>query len=109
MSSVLVRGRNLLLALAISLLLALAGLVVHHAWGSQEASSSDSAVYQAQEGRGPEANLPYLYAVYSITWAAFFGYLFLVSRRQRELRREIEALRKALENKEQKEDEPEEG
>ncbi len=53
----------------------------------------------AQDDYDPEGNLPFLFAVYTITWVAFFAYAFYVSRRQRELRREIEELRKALEGK----------
>ena len=40
-----------------------------------------------------EANLPFLFAVYAITWAGFFAYLFFISRRQRELRNELESLK----------------
>jgi len=53
-------------------------------------------VVYAQEGTGssnPEANLPFLFAVYTITWAGFFAYLFFISRRHRELRNEIESLK----------------
>ena len=51
---------------------------------------------------GPEANLPYLFAAYTITWIAFFTYLYYLSQRQQNLRREIEDLRLALsENKRQ--------
>ena len=46
-----------------------------------------------------ESPLPFLFAVYTITWAAFFAYAFYVNRRQRELRREIEELKKALEER----------
>ncbi len=53
----------------------------------------------AQASSGPEANLPYLFAVYIITWAAFFAYVFYVSRRQREMQGEIEALKRALEER----------
>ena len=49
---------------------------------SSQASDSD-----------PEANLPFLFAVYILTWAGFFGYAFYMSRRQRDLRRDIDALR----------------
>ena len=56
----------------------------------------------AQESSGPEANLPFLFAVYIITWAAFFGYVFYVSRRQRELQNEIRDLRRALEEREER-------
>lgn len=47
-------------------------------------------------GSDPEANLPFLFAVYILTWAGFFGYAFYMSRRQRDMRRDIEALRQAL-------------
>ena len=56
----------------------------------------------AQQGDGPEANLPFLFAVYIITWAAFFAYVFYVSRRQRELRSEIRDLRRALDERERR-------
>ena len=52
----------------------------------------------AQQQRG-EAELPWLFAVYAITWAAFFAYVFVMSRRQREMQREIDALRRALQAK----------
>lgn len=44
----------------------------------------------------PSENLPYLFAAYAVTWVAFFAYVFFVSRRQRELEREIEELRQEL-------------
>lgn len=49
----------------------------------------------AQQQRG-DAELPWLFAVYTITWAAFFAYVFIMSRRQREMQREIDALKRAL-------------
>ena len=55
---------------------------------------------QTETARAPEANLPFLFAVYIITWAAFFGYAFYVSRRQREMQGEIEALKRALQDRE---------
>ena len=51
---------------------------------------------QEQEDYDPEANLPYLFAVYIITWGGFFAYVFYTSRRQREMEREIEALKATL-------------
>jgi CcmD family protein len=48
----------------------------------------------------PEANLPYLFAVYAITWAIFFAYLYYLSQRQQNLRRELEELREALSERE---------
>ncbi len=46
----------------------------------------------------PSENLPYLFAVYSVTWVLFFAYVFYVSRRQRELEREIRELRSAMQS-----------
>ena len=46
--------------------------------------------------RGPEANLPYLFAAYTVTWVGFFVYVYYLSQRQRSLQREVEALREAL-------------
>ena len=67
---------------------------------SPEAASTETvSVPQPQdaaEDNDPEANLPYLFAVFIVTWAVFFGYLFFVSRRHREMRREIEALKETL-------------
>ena len=48
----------------------------------------------------PEANLPYLFAVYAITWVVFFAYLYYLSQRQRNLRREVEELRQILAERE---------
>ena len=48
----------------------------------------------------PSDNLPYLFAAYAVTWVAFFVYMFFISRRQRELEREIDELRRELEARE---------
>ncbi len=49
--------------------------------------------HMKQESREPEANLPFLFAVYTITWAGFFAYIFMLSRRQRDINLEIEYLK----------------
>ena len=61
---------------------------------------------QADDGLEGESELPWLFAVFFITWAAFFGYVFVMSRRQREMRREIDALRRALAQREADEAKP---
>jgi CcmD family protein len=48
----------------------------------------------------PSSNLPYLFAAFAVSWAAFFVYAFFVTRRQQELQGEIEGLRQALEHRE---------
>jgi CcmD family protein len=52
------------------------------------------------EDSDPEANLPYLFAVFIVTWAVFFGYVFYTARSLREMQRELHALRAALSEKE---------
>ena len=49
----------------------------------------------------PAANLPALFAVYTITWAGFFAFAFVMSRRQKELRREIDLLKTTLKERDQ--------
>ncbi|MDA0771207.1 MAG: CcmD family protein [Chloroflexi bacterium] len=55
-----------------------------------------------QQNLRGESELPWLFAVYMITWAVFFGYIFMISRRQREMSKEIEALKRALADRESK-------
>ncbi len=71
------------------------GIVDHAVSATTFAQASDS---------DPEANLPFLFAVYILTWAGFFGYAFYMSRRQRDMRRDIEALKQALREREDKDD-----
>lgn len=72
------------------------GIVDHAVSATTFAQASDS---------DPEANLPFLFAVYILTWAGFFGYAFYMSRRQRDMRRDIEALRQALRERQEQDDE----
>ena len=59
-------------------------------------AGSALAAGNGQAESNPEANLPYLLGVYTITWLAFFAYAFYITRRQRELRRQIDELRLQL-------------
>ena len=79
--------------------------VVNQAFASDEltsvtASEASATPQQQVERSDPEANLPFLFAVFFITWAAFFGYVFMMSRRQKEMQREIEALKRLLSDNE---------
>ena len=96
----------------VALALLIAGVIVAlYPAGAQVAQASEESPEDAKadvvtepqqqdaaqdEDRDPEANLPYLFAVFIITWAVFFGYLFVMSRRHTEMRREIEALKETL-------------
>lgn len=46
----------------------------------------------------PPENLPYLFAALAVSWAGFFVYAFWISRRQQELRREIDEIRQILDD-----------
>ena len=54
-------------------------------------------------------NLPYLFAAYTVIWLAFFAYLFFVSRRQRELERELRAVQRTLDESQPKRTGPRNG
>ncbi len=41
-------------------------------------------------------NAGYLLAAFAIVWVALFGYIFSLSRKQRQLRRDIDLLKEAL-------------
>lgn len=95
--------RRIVIALAVLIALcAVVGLAdgayVSAADGAGAIAAADEPPAQ-QQMRG-EAELPWLFAVYAITWAAFFGYVFVMSRRQREMRAEIAALKRALAERE---------
>jgi CcmD family protein len=51
-----------------------------------------SAVVDRDQG-DLERNLGYLFAIYLVTWAGFFAYIFIMSRKQGDLAREINALK----------------
>ena len=89
--------RIMVASLAAVLLLVLASTAV---LAQQDGADQSSAV--AAEDTGPEANLPYLFAAYTVTWIGFFAYLYYVSQRQRSLRREVEMLREALEERDRR-------
>ena len=56
-----------------------------------------------EPGDDPDPNLGYLFGVYIVTWGGFFGYAFVMSRRQREMQREIVALSAIIERRREQE------
>ena len=81
------KGRLSAVAVVVALWLLLTGVVF--AAGQSQAESS---LYDASP-------LPYLLGVYTVTWVAFFAYAFYMTRRQRELRLQIEEMRRTLEER----------
>ena len=66
-----------------------------HPDATPSAEGRVSAEQHDDTGDG-DSELPWLFAVFFITWAAFFGYVLVMSRRQREMRREIDVLKTVL-------------
>jgi len=52
------------------------------------------------------SNLTYLFAAFTIAWAGFFIYAALLSRRQRDVQRDITLLSKAVRNSDSEEELP---
>ena len=97
---------QLVLAVAVVVVvLAVPGAVADASQDTPGPGMTDTQTAPPQVGDEPEgdAELPWLFAVFIVTWAAFFGYTFIMSRRQREMRREIETLRLALLEREREE------
>ncbi len=75
----------------------------HASADSAGPSVSETQVHAQQtdaDRRDPESNLPYLFAVFIVTWGVLFGFVFFMSRRQRGLQREVEALKAMLAQRE---------
>jgi len=62
---------------------------------------ADSALVSEAKQNDPEANLKYLFAVFFLVWALFFGYIFFLSRRLKEMGNEVAMLRKIISEKEE--------
>ena len=92
-----VRVVPLLLLVLLAAALSTDSRVVHASATADGVAGQTVAGPQGQEdGSDPEAKLPFLFAVFFITWVVFFAYVFYMSRRQRDMQREIEALKRVL-------------
>lgn len=47
--------------------------------------------------------MAYFLAAYIVIWLVLFGYVFSLNNRQRQLKRELEALKEAMKSKKEKE------
>jgi len=47
-------------------------------------------------------NLVYLFAAYAVFWALTFAFVSRIARRQKDLQREVETLRRALETRQER-------
>ena len=60
---------------------------------------ADSPSLNGAQQNDPEANLKYLFAVFFLVWVLFFGYIFFLSRRLKEMRNEVTMLKKIISEK----------
>ncbi|NQW17245.1 MAG: CcmD family protein [Chloroflexi bacterium] len=90
MKRILTRPLTILLAIVASVVPATAALA------ATNGPIFRAAEYVGQENTNTETNLDFLFAIYIITWAGFFTYIFIVSRRQRTMERDIKALKQLL-------------
>ena len=84
------------LAAAMPLVLAHAQIAPRTAYVVAEESAPAPQVQTQTQDIDDDSELPWLFAVFFVTWAAFFAYVFIMSRRQREMQRELDALKRAL-------------
>jgi CcmD family protein len=92
----------LALALAAVLLAAMAlPAVTLAAEGSEPVPVEQGQHFQIEDNTSgePDANLPFLFAVFMITWGLFFAYVIYMTLKQRRMQAEIEALAAALQEK----------
>ena len=95
------------IAIAAAAIIILAAVILPGAAAVAHAYDEPYAPIAAEvpaQQRSGEAELPWLFAVYAITWAAFFAYVFFMSRRQREMQREIDTLKRAIDAKMDRDD-----
>lgn len=57
---------------------------------------ADVSASTQNESGNPNDNLKYLFAVFFLTWVAFFGYIFFLSRRLVGLKSELEELKSEI-------------
>jgi len=92
--------RHLLLTILLVLLTSVMVFTDVEASASEPQAGKSEKVHeeapQQNDNIDGESELPWLFAVFIITWTAFFAYIFVMSRRQREMQREIEALKRSL-------------
>ena len=90
--------RPLSIALALLALFVPAGAIAVASVGGSPDLAEVVTDIAAQENTNTETNLDFLFAIYMVTWAGFFAYIFIVSRRQGTMEREIKDLRRILED-----------
>lgn len=74
----------------------LTGFVVFTLWSLVSTVAFAGTQFAPNDKLFDESPLPYLLGVYTITWLAFFAYALYMTRRQQDLRRQIDEIRRGL-------------
>lgn len=86
-----------LLAVLLAAVLALLPLVSQPEGVFAVPSQQDGQAAAEQRQAEPSDDFPFLFAAYTVVFVGLVAYLLVMSARQRQLRREVDALRRALE------------
>ena len=83
----------------VSIVVGILGFLLFSSYSGNLIYAESPSTGSANVNSDPEANLDYLFAVFFITWIAFFGYLFFLSRRLKSINKEISLLKEFINNK----------
>ena len=61
-----------------------------------------NVTYHNQVLASADANLPFLYAAYTIAWGIFFVYIFFISRKQKRMHEELKLLQSLIQEQKSK-------
>ena len=80
----------------------LAALVAALFWAAAMPVAAMAATSDLAQGNDNPANLRYIFGAFLAAWAGFFLYALFMSRRERRLKREVEELRRQMEERKEK-------
>ena len=84
-------GKSILFLAGITMVLTSVSYTAQAASRQYDKESLLTVAQQSDQLKG-ESELPWLFAVFFISWASFFAYVLMMSKRQKELRKEIREL-----------------
>ena len=60
------------------------------------ANTATAQTLQTEHAPNPEANLPFLFAAYAVTWIALSVYFYYLSQKQRDIQSDLDSLKQDL-------------
>lgn len=83
----------------VTIVMAILGFIIFSGYFVDVIYAESPSADSVNSDSGPESNLDYLFAVFFLTWLAFFGYLFFLSRRLKAIKKEVFLLKEFIKNK----------